>query len=249
MKVGPCRWVVLAAAGAGRRFDDPLPKQFHTIEGRPLVVWALLPFFAANSKLRIVVVVAEGQREKWEAIRSEHLGGRDIQTCIGGAARSDSVLNGLEMVPDGCLVAIHDAARPAISPHFVNRLFDAAEVLGNAIPYLPVHDSVRRLHGDDSTVVDRDNLVLVQTPQVFYSHEIRKALQAARGRGFTDEASAHQWAGNQIHLVKGLPSNTKVTYREDMGPRKADPLATDLGLPPSGLQSAFSGPKLSTHLR
>ena len=114
------------------------------------------------------------------------------------------------------LVAIHDAVRPVVSAALITRTFNAALTRENAIPCVKPSDSVRQIQDGTSRVVDRDELVMIQTPQTFTLSQLRTAYQQCFSKQFTDDASVVEAAGFPIHLITGDRKNIKITFPEDL---------------------------------
>jgi 2-C-methyl-D-erythritol 4-phosphate cytidylyltransferase/2-C-methyl-D-erythritol 2,4-cyclodiphosphate synthase len=138
----------------------------------------------------------------------------------GGARRRDSVLLGLEAfldVPDWVL--IHDAARPLVSVDLIRTVVDAS-VAGGAdgvIPVVPVTDTVKRVVGDRVVAtVERDGLVVVQTPQAFRFETLIAAHRTRSGADATDDATLVELEGGSVVVIEGERSNMKITYRGDL---------------------------------
>jgi 2-C-methyl-D-erythritol 4-phosphate cytidylyltransferase len=141
----------------------------------------------------------------------------------GGKERFHSVKNGLQHVPDGTLVAIHDGVRPLVSAETIRRCFSMAKKKGNAIPVVEIPESIRQLEwkdgrmegwkdgGNKSMPADRTKFRLVQTPQVFSSAMIKEAYRQKYNPEFTDDASVLESKGHPIYLVEGNPENIKIT--------------------------------------
>ncbi len=138
----------------------------------------------------------------------------------GGITRFHSVQNALEYVKSDGIVAVHDGVRPLVGTDLLARLFAAAEAHEAVIPVVPVSESVRRVSGDQegemSEPVDRDGLVLVQTPQVFRADILKEAYRQPFRPSFTDDASVVEAAGHTVKLVPGERLNIKVTTPDDL---------------------------------
>jgi len=140
----------------------------------------------------------------------------------GGATRQATVRNALAHLPDGVrFVAVHDAARPLVSPALLERLVATAVQYGTAVPALPVQDTLKRSE-DGRTVqatVPREGLYRVQTPQVSRADWLINAHRRAAEEGFeqaTDDAQLLERAGYPVHLVDGDPRNLKLTTPDDL---------------------------------
>lgn len=138
--------------------------------------------------------------------------------------RFHSVKNALEKVPDGALVAVHDAVRPFVSPDLVRELFEEAGRCDAVIPVIPVTDTLKVLRpGEDGQLeevpgasADRSVLYGAQTPQVFLSDVLRKAYSQAYDTRFTDDASVVAAMGVKVKFIPGQRYNIKLTTPEDM---------------------------------
>ena len=207
---------VVVAAGSGSRLGAALPKALVELDGVPLVrraVDALL----AGGVVEVVVTIPEAYRVRFE----EALTGTNATLVAGGATRQDSVRLGLAALsaPDEAIVLVHDAAR-ALVP--VDVVASVARVLqGGAdavVPVVPVVDSIRRIDGDDSAIVDRAHLRAVQTPQGARLGALRSAhdLVARDGVEVTDDAAVCEHAGLHVTLVPGHRDAFKITEPVDL---------------------------------
>ena len=111
--------------------------------------------------------------------------------------------------------AVHDAARPLVSKKLIDKLYISAANHGNAIPVIPVGETMRMVDGEHNNVVDRSQFRLVQTPQCFKTEMLLKSFHMVDYQNFTDDSSLYQAAGHQIHLEEGEPFNIKVTHPND----------------------------------
>lgn len=184
-----------------------IPKQFIELQGKTILQRTLERFRDTYPDIEIVI-----------ALPSEQLGQIDISNILvvaGGKNRFESVKNALA-VSSGDLIAVHDAVRPFVSKEVIQKSFEAAELVGAAIPVLELKDSIRQLTSDESIPVDRDQYRLVQTPQVFKSNVLRLAYEQEYQSSFTDDASVVQACGQDIALVNGNEENIKITTPFDL---------------------------------
>jgi len=214
---------VVVAAGEGRRFGGDQPKQFRPLGGRPLLTWTLEAFRRCDAVEDVVLVVAADQRERVEALLQRWDAREKVCRIVdGGARRSDSVQRGLAALPaQTSLVAVHDGARPLVTPALIARVVAAAAEpgCGAAIPALPVGETVKRARADGmiAETLDRRALRLAQTPQVFEVDLLRRACAATSTTDqVTDDAQLVEAAGGAVRLVQGDPDNIKVTLPEDL---------------------------------
>jgi len=215
-------WAVVPAAGRGSRFGGDVPKQYLDVAGVPLIGYALQALLAHGSVEGAVVVLAADDA-RWPGWTE--IAGKPLLTCVGGDARSDSVLAGLAALPDGVraddFVLVHDAARPNLGAADLEQLLERgrADPVG-AILAAPVRDTLKRA-GDDGGIdgtQPRDRLWRALTPQLFRRLQLARALESARDAGVevTDESMAMERQGLRPLLVEGREDNFKVTTPADL---------------------------------
>jgi 2-C-methyl-D-erythritol 4-phosphate cytidylyltransferase/2-C-methyl-D-erythritol 2,4-cyclodiphosphate synthase len=206
---------VVVAAGKGLRAGGPLPKQFASWRGKPLVRHSVEAMARLGAE-PIVVAIPEGS----EALAAEALQGLEgVRLVAGGATRQLSAKAALEALADAApaAVLIHDAARPAIPQGVVARLLEALEGQPGAIPVLPVVDSLAVAQdGVMAGTAAREALRRVQTPQAFRFAEILSAHRGWRGDATAgDDAQVARAAGLTIALVDGDERLRKLTFAAD----------------------------------
>ena len=113
------------------------------------------------------------------------------------------------------MVAIHDGVRPLVSIELIRKCMAELDNFSNAVPAIPIVDTLRKVENLESEVVDRNALRAIQTPQCFHLELIRKAYENPE-RDTTDDASVFEQDGNLIHLVEGEKSNLKITVLTDL---------------------------------
>ena len=219
-------FLVIPAAGSGRRFSTAVPKQYAALGSSTVIEQALAPFEADPDCAGIVVAVAAGDAT-WPGIAARRT--RVIETARGGEQRAHSVRNALRALVgrarDDDWIMVHDAARPCfaasdlqmlkheLAPHPVGGLLAVplADTLKRAL-----EPGTRATHVDGT--LDRDGLWRAATPQVFRFGVLLRALEAALDaqRMPTDEAQAIEWTGQRPRLVAGRADNIKVTTAEDL---------------------------------
>jgi 2-C-methyl-D-erythritol 4-phosphate cytidylyltransferase len=212
------KYAVIVAGGTGQRMGSDMPKQFLHLNDRPMMLYTIDAFIQAFDGIRFVVVVHPDYYAYAESILNGHLDSQSIQLIKGGETRFHSVKNGIGVVPDDSMIFIHDAVRCLISPELIRRCYSEAEKFTNAIPVVPIRDSIRKWDAetDESHVIDRTGLYAIQTPQVFLSNLIKKAFDLEYRDAFTDEATVFEANGGQVHLIEGEGRNIKVTYPQDL---------------------------------
>lgn len=211
------RSVIIVAGGKGLRVGGELPKQFQSIGGEPMLMRTIRTFYDYDYRMRIVVVLPEEAQLLWSQLCEEHRFSVPHTVVPGGETRFHSVKNGLEEVSEDEIVGVHDGARPFVTPGLIGRCFDTAfENQCGVIPVVDEVNSVRQLTGTGSRMVDRKQLKLVQTPQVFPAGELKKAYEIGFDPSFTDDASVAEKWGMRIQLVEGEETNIKITTPFDM---------------------------------
>ena len=139
-----------------------------------------------------------------------------VEFVEGGETRFHSVKNGLSLVNERAVVFVHDAVRCLLSPSLITRCFEQAKQQGSAIPVITAKDSIRLLTTTGNQSLNREQVMLVQTPQVFLSDWILPAFEVTYESSFTDEASVVEKSGRPIHLIAGEVSNIKITEPVDL---------------------------------
>jgi 2-C-methyl-D-erythritol 4-phosphate cytidylyltransferase len=209
-------YVIITAGGIGTRMDSGIPKQFKELNGLPVIMHSIKAFSDYSHAIKLIIVLPSGHMDKWNSIIEKFPLSLDYKVCAGGETRFESVKNGLDLTEGDGLVAIHDAVRPLVSISLISQCFLAAAEHGNAIPVMPLADSVREISGKESRPADREKIRLVQTPQVFDVALIKKAYVQAYRTSFTDDASVVEAFGSKIFLVEGEKKNIKITTAEDV---------------------------------
>ena len=216
-------WVVVPAAGRGTRFGGEVPKQYCAVAGRTVIAHTLERLLSHPSIAGAMVVLAADDAY-WRDSAVTDLD-KPVLTCIGGAERADSVLAGVDALPDAvradAFVLVHDAARPNLAHADLDRLLDIgrADPVG-AILAAPVRDTLKRA-GDDGGIdrtEPRERLWRALTPQLFRRLQLARALEAALAEGVavTDESMAMERQGLRPLLVEGREDNLKVTTPADL---------------------------------
>ena len=197
-----------------------MPKQFVKLLGIPMLWWSVMAFHEEDPETEISIVMHPGFFDDYDIMLSElprGVSGIRVRLVAGGRTRGESVANGILALPDtrGSLIAVHDAARPMLTPALAARAWRCAAENGTAVPVCPVTDSLRELTGDGPRAADRSRFVAVQTPQVFRADILHAAYRLEERPEFTDDASRVEASGVRITLTDGDPSNMKVTNPAD----------------------------------
>lgn len=208
---------IIVAAGSSQRLG--FDKIAATIAGKTVLEHSVHAFASCPSVTEIIVVTRPDRVKEIHATMAKI--GRKAVTVPGGAERHDSVRQGLEALGTEILfVAVHDAARPLITPEEIDAVYMAAREHGAASLAAPVADTLKR-RGVDGFVtesIDRHNVYGMQTPQIFALELLQEAYDRVHklGKVVTDEVSAVELLGKRIVLVEASDYNFKVTYPRDL---------------------------------
>lgn len=204
------------AGGSGSRMQSSLPKQFMILGGQPVVARTINTFYEALPGAEIVVVLPEEHIPLWRNLTARFEVAPHRTVC-GGKERFDSVKNGIKALSEEVeYIAIHDGVRALVSKRLVVGTMLEVERCNAIIPVVDAVDSYRIVEGEESKVISRSMLRIVQTPQVFSSDLLRRAYEQPFDARFTDDATVVESLGVKITLFKGERSNIKLTTPEDM---------------------------------
>lgn len=210
------KYAIIVAGGTGSRMKGDIPKQFMLLKGKLVIQYSLEAFYHCDPAVILIIAIHPDYVNFWDRLCQEHKIDIPHQVARGGKTRFDSVKNGLSLIGDDGLVAVHDAARPVIDAAFIQELYLTAEKQGSAIPAVHLTDTIRAIEGDSSRQLDRSFLRAIQTPQVFRVSELKRAFEQPFQPLFTDDASVMQSAGFKVHLTEGKPGNIKITHQQDI---------------------------------
>ena len=215
-------WAIVPAAGAGKRMQADLPKQYLLLHGKSVIEYTIERLASHPLISEIIVLVAKGD-SYWPKINLTQFA-KPVNTYEGGVERCHSVLNGLLALTDKAdandWVLVHDAARPCVRLDDIDRLIEQCQdgdggVLGSA-----TKDTMKQVdeHNRVSQTLDRSIIWHAFTPQMFRYGPLRKALEQGMNADelVTDEAMAMERAGYHPLMVQGHADNIKITRPEDL---------------------------------
>lgn len=210
------RYALIVAGGSGSRMGASIPKQFLCLNGLPLLMHTLNAFYSILPKPEIYLALPQTEHSSWAKLCNEYSFQVPHTVIAGGDTRFHSVKNGLSAIQGDGLVAIHDGVRPLVSSLLLERCYSVAEQEGNAIPALRPVESIR--FGDElnSRKENREQVWLVQTPQVFNLKQITECYKLEWQPHFTDDASVAEANGYRIRIVEGERDNIKITTPIDL---------------------------------
>ncbi len=209
-------FAIIVGGGSGSRMLSEIPKQFMLLRGRPVLMHTIEAFHSSEYNPQIIIVLNVDFHPYWENLCVLHNFSIPHQLVKGGAQRFDSVKNGIKAIKEKAIIAIHDAVRPLLSRHLIDRSFQEAEQSGNAVAAIKSRDSVRQQNGKHSIPLNREEIYLIQTPQTFSSDILKKAYKQEFRNEFTDDASVVERSGIEINLIEGENRNFKITFPEDI---------------------------------
>lgn len=205
--------VVIPAAGKGRRAGFSENKIFHLLpDGRTVLERAASAFFPFADE---VIIAADPAEEG----RVRALFGSRVRVVTGGKTRTDSVRRALETAT-GEIVLVHDAARPYVSEAVIRDCIASVKKYGSGIPALPTADTVCAAEGGEMTFSYGKTLFAVQTPQGFYTEDLRRAYRLAKGE-YADDSAVYAAFCRPPRLCAGGAENRKLTFAADFPPRYA----------------------------
>jgi 2-C-methyl-D-erythritol 4-phosphate cytidylyltransferase len=214
---------IIVAGGTGQRMNMSIPKQFLLLQNKPILFHTMAAFKTAIPSIELILVLPKNQFDYWKDLGNQfpEIHTQTPHTLVaGGETRFHSSLAGIQSIADhmGCLVAIHDGVRPLVETETIQEAFKHAEVYGNAVVAVPSKDSIRQWNEASANfeAVNREEIRLIQTPQIFRIESLIGAFSAGYQAHFTDDASVVEHAGEKIHLVAGTYSNIKITTPEDL---------------------------------
>lgn len=221
---------MLIAGGTGNRMHQDIPKQFLTVNEKPVIIYTLEVFQKHPAIDEIIVVCLEGWEQiLWAYIRQFNIT-KVTAVVPGGACGQESIYNGLKVlekthVPDD-IVLIHDAIRPMVSEEIISDCINKAVEFGSAIAAIPCAEAmlVSENQEDSGQIYNRDHLKRTQTPQGFHLGKLMDIHNRALDAGIRNSVASCTLMiemGEQVHFSKGSEKNIKLTTVEDIDIFKA----------------------------
>jgi 2-C-methyl-D-erythritol 4-phosphate cytidylyltransferase len=216
---GPAYGIVVAA-GRSERMGG-VDKVLTELVGRPLIAWTLAAFRSCPDVEGVVVVAAPKRVERMRDLVREWRFQNVINVVPGGEQRQDSVRAGIEAANGAAIVAVHDGARPLVTPELIARGIELARESGAAIAAVPARDTVKQAEGEPPVIRathDRTSIWLAQTPQVFERSLLQRAHEqaASAAHNATDDAALVEALGHEVRIYEGSAQNIKITTHDDL---------------------------------
>ncbi|GGG88798.1 2-C-methyl-D-erythritol 4-phosphate cytidylyltransferase [Parapedobacter pyrenivorans] len=217
-------YVIIVAGGMGVRMGSDTPKQFLLLSGLPVMMHTINAFYRSSSSPHIVVVIPSSLHNHWSALCEAHHFGVPHTIAYGGQSRFESVKSGLDTIKSmsadlkQSLIAVHDAARPLISPELIDGTYNQAALTGAAALAIKSTDSIRlrSKNGLKNNAYPRELVYLMQTPQTFNGAILSEAYEQPDDKTYTDDASVVEKKGYPIVLIDGDTLNIKITFPGDL---------------------------------
>jgi len=209
------KYAIIVAGGSGIRMGGDIPKQFLLLKDKPVLWHSIKAFANAYNDIEIILVLPAAHVQRGEELLKE-FPSCSIQITIGGDTRFQSVKNGLKLVKEESVVFVHDAVRCLVTADLIHRCYEQAIEKNSAIPVIKSKDSLRMKHGQQTEPLDRNKVMLVQTPQTFQSKILLNAYEVEYNEKFTDEATVVENSGQKVSIIEGEEDNIKITNPIDL---------------------------------
>jgi len=207
---------LIVAGGNGSRMNNDTPKQFLLLGNKPVLYHSIKAFLEAYDDMEIILVLPEQHIGKGQEIIDGYFDDSKFKITAGGRTRFHSVQNGLSLVNEEAIVFVHDGVRCLLTSELVKRCYEGALESGTAVPAVACKDSVRLLASNGNKILNRNRVMLIQTPQTFHSKILLPAYQIDYKDKFTDEATVVEAFGLKINLIEGEVDNIKITTPTDL---------------------------------
>lgn len=211
---------IIVAGGSGSRFGGKTPKQFLEILGKPLIIHTLEKFQQCHEIDEIILVLPSNQTTNFLQIVNKFGITKLSKIVSGGTTRAESVSKGLNAFRPikSEIIAVHDGARPLVTPEEISDCILKAKETGAAILVATVTDTIKQINGDKIVqTIDRNQLKRALTPQCFRYQILKRAFDNADlNESATDESYLVEKLGIEVSIVEGSPQNIKITTQADL---------------------------------
>ena len=168
---------LIVAGGNGSRMNNDIPKQFLLLRNKPVLYYSIKTFLDAYSDMDVILVLPVEHIGKGQEIIDGFFDESKIKITAGGRTRFHSVQNGLALINEEAIVFVHDGVRCLLTEELVKRCYKDALQYGTAVPAVACKDSVRLLTSAGNKVLNRNKVMLIQTPQTFHSKILISAYE------------------------------------------------------------------------
>ena len=204
--------VIVTAGGSSSRFGSS-NKLLSLIKNKPVIKYSVDLF--TDMGFEIVIPANKSAMYDYELLFKEY---NNVKIIEGGSTRQQSVRFALQTLDNCSYVLIHDAARPLITKDIVKKCIDCAKLYGGAIAGVRTTDTIKQIFPNNKIkgTLNRENLINVQTPQVFEFEKIKKIHEKYPNGTFTDDSALFETENNDVYFVEGNYSNIKITTPVDI---------------------------------
>lgn len=218
-------YAIILAGGIGSRMGGPMPKQFLSLNDKPVIVYTLENFERNPNVDGIVIVCVKDWIQHLREILCEYKISKVVDIINGGKTGHDSTRNGIfylkNKISNDDFIIIHDAARPILPQKAINEMLRIAHEKGNASLAIPCYETV--LYTDDgesgNRQLDRSEIMRIQTPQAYKYGPMIKLYEKAEKKNKHDFVYADLvlvYYGETVYFSKGFANNIKITRKEDV---------------------------------
>lgn len=218
---------IIIAGGSGKRMGQDVPKQFLTVNDKPIIIYTLENFQRNQYIDDIIVVCIDGWQHVLEVYAKQFGITKLTQIVNGGESGQHSIMNGVEEAykrfPSDACVVIHDGIRPLIDESVLNDVIETCHKYGNGVTSLPYNEQIFVVKNDYSTekYIPRETLRRVSTPQAYLLGKLHSCYHEAlkRNIGFTSSSYVNTMMvdlGETLYFAKGSDKNIKLTTRDDL---------------------------------
>ncbi|MCP4181547.1 MAG: 2-C-methyl-D-erythritol 4-phosphate cytidylyltransferase [bacterium] len=212
--------VVIVAGGSSSRFGGN-NKLLEKINDIPLFIYSLKSFINICNAQNIILVCSKDHMSIYKQFSKQYLPDSSVFFTLGGATRSESVINGLKCLNNNIsIVAVHDAARPLVSKKLIQKCYESCKKTGSGVAGKRITNTVKLTDNENKVLntVDRKNLWSIETPQIFDLPDLIMAYREIINNNIdvTDEAGAMEIYGKMVYIVENPEPNIKVTYSTDI---------------------------------
>ncbi|AFY32256.1 2-C-methyl-D-erythritol 4-phosphate cytidylyltransferase [Calothrix sp. PCC 7507] len=214
-------YLLIPAAGTGRRMGSDRNKLLLTVRSQPIIAWTLKAADAASAISWIGIISQPTDWDDFRGILADLKLSKPVELIRGGSTRQESVYNGLQALPAATeQVLIHDGARCLATPELLNSCAQAIHHCSGLIAAVPVKDTIKVVdeNGVIQSTPDRRQLWAAQTPQGFDVNLLKQchAEGVRQGWEVTDDAALFEKCGIEVQIVQGEETNLKVTTPQDL---------------------------------
>ncbi len=233
-------YIIIVAAGKGKRFGLNYNKLLYEIGGKPLIYYTLKNISSSPLIKNIILVTNENDIKIMNKIVKKYNFYKVKKIIKGGKERQDSVYNGLKYIKKveknkskDIFVGIHDGARINIKPYLIEKILKTAQKFNSAAAGIKIYDTVKKINNSNFVIetIPRENLILIQTPQFFKFELIYNAYTFAYKNKFyaTDDVAILEFSGLKTKIVEGDNNNIKITFKEDIDKIMKDKIEYKVG--------------------